>query len=46
MVIHRALHEVRFGRVVVQDGIVVQVNRTERTRLRVPDPTSRANRLG
>jgi hypothetical protein len=34
--IRRALHGLRFGQVVVivQDGVVVQVDRTERTRLR------------
>jgi len=35
--IRRALHGLRFGQVVVivQDGVVVQVDRTERTRLRL-----------
>jgi len=35
--IRRALHGLRFGQVVVivQDGVVVQVDRTERSRLRL-----------
>ena len=45
--IRRALHGLRFGQVVVvvQDGVVVQVDRTERTRLRPTRPSSRPSRM-
>jgi len=45
--IRRALHGLRFGQVVVivQDGVVVQVDRTERTRLRMARTSSRPSRL-
>jgi hypothetical protein len=41
--IRQALHGLRFGQVVivVQDGVVVQVDRTERTRLRLSSSSPR-----
>ena len=44
--IRRALHGLRFGQVVVivQDGVVVQVDRTERARLRQTRSSSHQNR--
>ena len=40
--IRQALQGLRFGNVtiVVQDGVVVQIDRTEKRRLRIPRPES------